>query len=491
MNESSSEGVLGQSIAAGKWSLVNTIAQRVLVFGTFFILARLLVPADFGVIALIAIVPSFLDGITAFAFDTAAVQKRGSIARYLNVIWTFNILRGTLIFVLMFLAAPFVATFFNVVEALPLLYLAGLGIFIQGFVNIGQTYFFVNFDFKKVFIRDMVLKVSYTVLTIGLAYSFHSYWALFFGSIGSLIALVLATYVLHPYRPRLDFQFGKLKELLFFSQWVLGQEMLNQTVRTVEDTLIGKFAGTTGLGLFGKAKALASAPTSPIVSLINKVSFTSYARLQDSLGQVTEGTNKTMDIMLALAVPYLIAVIITGDRIVLLLLGAGWVSLAPYLKILVVGATFDMLFVTLNASLFNALGKVRVQFVISSLYATSILIGFFILVPLYGILGAAIATTTSLMLTSFVALYYQWSLLKMNFSQYGTTFLATLTACVAPVLMGQTLLDLPFFNSNLGYCILMFFAGILYLAGLYIIHLVFKRGPYSTLQLIAYSFLKK
>ncbi len=483
-------GALGQSLVAGRWSLINTIAQRVLVFGSFLVLARFLVPGDFGIVALIAIVPSLLDGITALAFDTAVIQKKGAIDRYLNVIWTFNILRGTGIFLIVFAAAPFIAAFFNIPDALPALQLAGLGIFIQGFINIGQTYFFVTLDFKKVFIRDMVLKVSYAIFAVALAYSLHSYWALFFGQIGSVLALVIATYVLHPYRPRLDFDFGKLKELLSFSQWLLGQEALNQIVRSTEDTLIGRFAGPTDLGLFGKAKALATAPTSPIVSLINKVSFTSYARLQDSLEHVIEGMNKTLDILLALAIPYLIVVLVTGNRIVLLLLGPDWTALTPYLQILVVGATFDMLFVTVAASLFNALGRSRTQFMISSVYAVSILAGFFLLVPSLGILGAALATTFSMALTAMLTLYYIRTILHMNFARIGWSLVSTALSCALPVLVAYQLLRYPFFNSNIGYCLLIGLAGILYAGGLYLMHALFKKGPYHTLELVLRSFIR-
>jgi O-antigen/teichoic acid export membrane protein len=269
---------LSQSLNAGQWAFINTVLQRVIAFGTFFILARILLPSDFGIIALLTVVPSFIEGVTALAFDTAVVQKQGDIRQYLNAIWTFTILRGLIIFLIVFAVSPFIADFFHITYALPALRLAGLGIFLNSLVNIGQTYFFIELDFKKVFIRDMVLSLSYSIAAISLALVLHSYWALFIGNILSILAVVVATYVLHPYRPRFDLSFSKLGVLLPFSKWLLGQELLNQLVRTAEDSLMGRFTTPMALGLYGKAKSLAIAPTAPLSSLIGKVGFTSYTR---------------------------------------------------------------------------------------------------------------------------------------------------------------------------------------------------------------------
>src|SRR3989344_1758473 len=195
--------VLRLSLAAGQWQFINMFAQQLITIGTFLVLARILLPQYFGVAVLIALVPTFIDGITSFAFETSALQKKEGMRPYLDVIWTFNILRTLVILLISFIAAPFVADFFHIEYALPALYMAGLVVFAQNLTNIG------------------------------------------------------------------------------------------------------------------KAKSLAMLATSPIISSINKVSFSSYLHVRDSLPHIGEGISKTFEILFAIGLPYVLAIVFAGNRLVL------------------------------------------------------------------------------------------------------------------------------------------------------------------------------
>jgi O-antigen/teichoic acid export membrane protein len=186
--------VFQRSLSAGYWFLLDTLIQRVLVFGTFFITARLLVPADYGIIALAMIYPSLLDGLTAIAFETALTQKKaGEEMPYLNVAWTFNLLRNILLFCVVFLTAPFVAHFFHADNFVLLFQLSGLTLFIQGWSNIGQLLFVKALDFKKLFLRDMAMYGTNSLVSISCALLFHSYWALFAGNAAGILAAAIST----------------------------------------------------------------------------------------------------------------------------------------------------------------------------------------------------------------------------------------------------------------------------------------------------------
>lgn len=480
-------GSLADTLAAGRWSLTNTIAQKVLTFGTFFILARLLVPADFGVVALLAVVPNFIEGVTSLAFDMALVQRRGDVGPYLNVIWTFTVLRGIALFLFVFFTAPYIAHFFHIEYAVTALRFAGIGSLLQGFMNIGQTYFFIDLNLKPIFLRDLTLRITYAVSTIVLALIFHSYWAPFIGNFISIFAVVIATYVLHPYRPSLDMRLGKLKDLFPFTRWLLGQELLNQLVRTLEDSLIGRFATPAALGIYGKSKALASAPTSPLISLINKVSFTSYARAQESMAHVREGVHKTFDVMLAIALPYLIVLMVAGNRLVLIFLGPNWIVITPYLKLLALAATLDMLFVSIATPVFNAIGQPKTQFFINSVAASTVLAGLIVLVPRYGIWGATFATLLGTSLAACVTLYLMYSRLHLAVGRIVRGIAVVGVACAVPMLLSSLLLPIPFFNHTFPYLGLVGASGALYLLLLIGAGTVLHVGPYATLLVIAHS----
>src|SRR3989338_3181329 len=463
--------VLRLSLAAGQWQFINMFAQQLITIGTFLVLARILLPQDFGVAVLIALVPTFIDGITSFAFETSALQKKEGMRPYLDVIWTFNILRTLVILLISFIAAPFVADFFHIEYALPALYMAGLVVFAQNLTNIGQGYFFLNFDFKKIFYRDVFQKIVYSVTAISLAIILHSFWAIFLATVVSAAAGAAITYALHPYRPSLDFAFRKLEDLRSFSQWLFGQEMMAQLERTVGDSVIGRLMTPADIGLFGKAKSLAMLATSPIISSINKVSFSSYLHVRDSLPHIGEGISKTFEILFAIGLPYVLAIVFAGNRLVLVLLGPNWTPLTPSLKVLTVAATINALTVILASAVFNGIGKPRIQFAVGLIYTA---------VTLSGVLAAASITV-----------YFILTRIPINLYRITWTVVIVALASALPIEGALYLLDYSFFNTTLGYILLFALAGSVYALTITLFGLVLKRGPYSTLKLVVMSVLGK
>src|SRR3990167_1443536 len=481
--------VLRLSLAAGQWQFINMFAQQLITIGTFLVLARILLPQDFGVAVLIALVPTFIDGITSFAFETSALQKKEGMRPYLDVIWTFNILRTLVILLISFIAAPFVADFFHIEYALPALYMAGLVVFAQNLTNIGQGYFFLNFDFKKIFYRDVFQKIVYSVTAISLAIILHSFWAIFLATVVSAAAGAAITYALHPYRPSLDFAFRKLEDLRSFSQWLFGQEMMAQLERTVGDSVIGRFMTPADLGLFGKAKSLAMLATSPIISSINKVSFSSYLHVRDSLPHIGEGISKTFEILFAIGLPYVLAIVFAGNRLVLVLLGPNWTPLTPSLKVLTVAATINALTVILASAVFNGIGKPRIQFAVGLIYTAVTLSGFFLLVPTWGILGASYAALFGVLAAASITVYFILTRIPINLYRITWTVVIVALASALPIEGALYLLDYSFFNTTLGYILLFALAGSVYALTITLFGLVLKRGPYSTLKLVVMSVL--
>ncbi|MBI2030610.1 oligosaccharide flippase family protein [Candidatus Kaiserbacteria bacterium] len=489
VTESPRDDVLRLSIMAGRWQFLNTAVQQVLSMGTFLVLARILAPTDFGVAALIMTAPNFLDGITTFSFDVAALQKKDRMRDYLNVVWTFNICRAALIFLVATATAPFIAHFFHIEYALPLLYLAGIGILVQSFFNIGQNFLFLTLDLKKIFYRDIAFKVGYAAAAIPLAFLLHSYLALFLATIVSIICVTAATYVIHPYRPHFDFAFGKLYDLRHAGQWLYAQEIAGQFERTIGDGMIGRFATPTDLGLFSKAKSLAAAVISPLISNINKVSFSSYLHVRDSLPHISEGISKTFDILFAFGLPYVLVIILTGRRLVLIVLGPNWVDLTPYLKVLVISATLNALSVILASAVFNGIGKPRTQFAISAISTGSILTGFLVLVPLFGIWGAVYATLLGSVIATAATIYFMLIHVPLNWPRIITSLLITIIACITPIPLAIYLLSLPFFNTTVGYLFLLAVGGTLYAGIIAAAGIILRKGPYDTFVLLAQTIL--
>lgn len=485
-----SKEILTRSLKAGKWSLADTFIQNLLTYVTFFITARLLTPADFGAISIAGIAPSLIDALTALSFENAVVQKRdGEELRFLNSIWTFNVLRATALFVVTFVAAPLLAQLLNGQQYIELFRLSGLMLLLQSFGNIGQVYFFRDLDFKSVFYRDMATKVTLAVVSVIGAYLFRSYWVLFAASAASSVGSVIGTFVLSSYRPRFEWNPRKLRELLPYSQWIYGQGIIGQLARTLEDSSVARIATPMQVGLFTKAKGLANAPIAPVVSLVNTIGFSAYSRVQDSTAHVREGFYKSFDLLVAIAIPFLAGVYIAGHHILLVLLGSQWISATGYLQVLSTAASVDILTVTLIGPLFNALGRPRNQFNAQIIYLIVLAVAIGLLVPTIGAYGAALAMLAASAISGIYSFVFLDTLIELRVGRLLDSLLSALAATLIPLSAAYYLLRFPFANTTLGFLALAAAGALTYALLLYLLGRVFSVGPYKTLILITRSVL--
>lgn len=477
------------SLSAGHWSLLNMLMQRGLVFGTFLVTARFLSPADFGVIAIAAITPALIDGLTSVSFEASLVQKpEGEERPYLDAAWTFGVLRAVLIFAVVWACAPFAASYFHSEVGTLVFRLSGLTVLFQGLVNVGQIYFFREIQFRKVFLRDLAFHLTATTLSILGAILFRSYWALFGATAIATLASSLATYRLSSYRPSFDFHLRKLLPLVNYTKWMFGQGMVNQISRTLEDTLVARYSPAAAVGLFTKAKGLANAPTAPLVSLINKISFSAYSRVQESLDHVRGGFYRSFDMLFVVALPYLVAISIAGHRIVSILLGDAWVGITGVLTVLTFAATIDILTTTLSIPIMNALGVPRSQFFVSSLYTITLLTSLIVLVPANGTSGAAMAMLVSSIITGIAAFATLRRLIDFRFRRLLATIIPVGIATLIPVGIAVSALEYPFFNQTSGFILLGALCISLYGLVLILADRLFQVGPWNTFTVIFSSF---
>ncbi len=484
--------ILQKSLSAGHWFFLDVVMQKVLIFGSFFITARLLTPEDFGIIALAMIYPHLLDSLTAIAFDLAITQKKdGEEKPYLNAVWTFNLLRLGLVFCVVFLSATFAADFFNASHAVFLFQLSTLPLLFQAMSNIGQIYFFRNIDLKKVFIRDMFHYGTAAVVSIVGAILLHSYWALFIGSVSGIFVAAVSTYFLSSYRPRVDFKLQKLRPLLKYSEWVFGQGIVTRIAQTLEDTLVGHFTNATSVGFYSKAKSLAYAPTSPLGNIISKIGFSAIVAVQDSLSRVREGFYKSFDLATAVALPFVAAIWIAGDRLVLIVLGPTWLGITPLLGILVVVAALNSSILNISTAMLNALGKPQLVFRLNMLSLVCAVIFLPLLVVQNGIQGAATAILLTSIAVNTYSLFLINKIIDPSWIRLGGSAAVTLFAASLPLLFTPLLLKFELTNTTWGFLLIGVLMGILYISTILFFGKFFQKGPYGTLLIILQSFHKR
>ncbi|MDH3556189.1 MAG: oligosaccharide flippase family protein, partial [Deltaproteobacteria bacterium] len=200
-------------VKSGLWVFALRILNRGLGFIRTIILARLLAPEDFGILGIAMLSISTLETFSHTGFHTTLIQKKDNIESYLNTAWTVSALRGTMLFVILFFSAPIIARFFNSSAATPVIRVIALFTLFSGLQNISILFFQKELEFHKQFIYEFAATLANLIVAIPLAFLLRNVWALVWGGLASSVVRLILSYTLHPYRPLIQLNRQKLKEL--------------------------------------------------------------------------------------------------------------------------------------------------------------------------------------------------------------------------------------------------------------------------------------
>ena len=251
---------LGAKMARGAmWMVAWRLADRTLGLASTVVLARLLVPADFGLVAMATSVIALLELLTAFSFDTALIQNQRTERRHYDTAWTLGVVFGLFNgLVLVGFAIP-ASRFYAEPRLEAVLYCLAFTSLIGGLANIGTVAFRKDLQLGKEFQFQMTRRVIMVIVTVVLAILFRSYWALVIGTLVSSALGTVISYAMHPYRPR--FSLAGWNDLIHFSKWLLLVNFLNFVQNRSVNFIVGKVSGAPSLGLYSIAYEISTLPS--------------------------------------------------------------------------------------------------------------------------------------------------------------------------------------------------------------------------------------
>jgi PST family polysaccharide transporter len=318
------------------------------------ILARLLVPSDFVLVAMATSVVAFLELATAFSFDVPLIQNQYADRRHFDAAWTLNLLFYAGLTALLILLARPAAAFYHEPRLSALIYVLAAGFFVRGFENIGVVNFRKELNFRQDFLLTVSKKVIALAVTLPAAFYFRSYWALAFGIVASNVFGVALTYVLHSFRPR--FSLAMAGEMLDFSKWLILNNAFGFLRLRSPDFVVGRISGTSALGLFNVAFEISTLPTTELVAPINRAVFPGYAKLAANLSSLRESYLDVLAIVAFVALPAGFGISAVAAPLVDIFLGSKWVGAVPLVQVLAIFGAVNAI-QTNSASVFNAKGK--------------------------------------------------------------------------------------------------------------------------------------
>lgn len=379
-----------KAVHGGFWIFALKIIGQLFNLARLIIIARILAPQDFGLMGMALLTMEILETFSQTGFQEALIQKKEKIESYLNSAWTISILRGFVLFVLLYFIAPHAAIFFKVPATTLIIRVIGLSTLFRAFTNIAVIYFQKELEFNKQFLYQLSGILADFVVTISAAIIFKNVWALVLGLLtGDLVRLVVS-YFIHPYRPHLTQNLEKVKELFGFGKWILGSSILTFLITQGDDIFVGKILGVTALAFYQMAYKISNAPATEITHTISQVTFPAYSKLQDNIPKLREAYLKVLQLTAFLSIPIAGLIFVLAQDFTKIFLGEKWLPMVPAMMALCIFGVTRSIGATMGPILYSV-GKPKIQTKVSSFQLIAMVMIIYPLTIRWGILGTSLA----------------------------------------------------------------------------------------------------
>lgn len=350
------------------------------------ILARLLVQADFGVIAMASLVITFADVLFELGVHVALIQNKNATQADYNTAWTVRLIQTVLATVVVMACAPLAADYFNEPRVEPVIQVLALSFILSGLENIGVISYQKNMQFGQDFRFVFTKRVAGFIVTVVAAWTMQSYWALVIGSLAGRAVGVVQSYIMHPMRPRLSLE--KFHEIFGISQWMLvrsiGQYFQNKT----HHLIVGHREDAAVMGAYSIAGQISAMPTSELLAPLNRVLFPAFVNVKSQISELKRVFLLAQGVQTLVAMPAAVGMALVAYELVEVMLGENWRSAAPYIQIFALMG-FLKAITTSGAYVLLTFGKARLMAITSWTQVIIFVILALLVFPEAGALGIA------------------------------------------------------------------------------------------------------
>jgi len=404
------------TLSGVSWNLVARLGQQLAQFIISIILAHLLMPNDFGIVAMAMVLVNFARLFSEQGFSSALIQSQNLRPAHLHSIFWLNVALGAVLTALFFGAAPLAAKLYNLPKLSLLVRVLAFDFIISAFAIVPRALLQKQLAFKKMAILEIAATTASGAVAIILACRGFGIWSLIFNSLGLSLFTVGLVWRLTNWRPRLICEIQALRELLSFSLNVIGFNTINFWARNVDNLLIGRLLGPAHLGIYARAYGLMLLPISQISSVLGRVMFPVLSTIQEEPQRIKKIYLEAMGTISLVASPLMLGLLVTARPFVMTIYGVRWIEMVPLLQILSVVGLLQAL-MNPTGWIYMSCGRTDRMFKMGLLSCTGLILAI--------ALGVWIGTTKAVAISyavANVALFYPvimipGKLIKMKFQE--------------------------------------------------------------------------
>lgn len=338
------------------WRFSERCGAQFVSFVVSIVLARILAPEDYGMVALVTVFISILQVFVDSGLGTALVQKKDADDLDFSSVFFFNVFVCIVIYIGLFFAAPFIARFYSNEELIAVIRVIGLTIIVSGIKGIQQSYVSRNMLFKRFFFSTLGGTIFSAFLGIGMAYSGFGMWSLVAQQLSNTVIDTLILWLTVKWRPKRVFSWERLKGLLSYGWKLLVSALLDTLYGNVRSLIIGKIYTPSDLAYYNQGDKFPNVIVSNINASIDSVLFPSISSVQEDKNRVKEITRRAMKTSVYIMAPLMMGLAFCATPIVMIILTDKWLPCVPFLQIFCVTYMFFPVH-TANLNAIKALGR--------------------------------------------------------------------------------------------------------------------------------------
>lgn len=338
------------------WKFGEQLSSQMVSFVLSIILARLLSPTDYGVVALVNVFIVIADVFVTSGFGTSLIQKKDSDETDFSTIFYLSEIVSIIIYLLIFISAPWIAKFYNNSQLTLILRVFALKLPLSAFNGIQQAYISKHLMFEKVFVSTTIAAILSGIIGISMAYLDCGVWSLIGQYLSNTIFISVTLAAQIKWYPKWRFSWKAGKPLLDFGWKMLATDLLGQIFNQLRSLILGKVYTSADLAYYNRGQRFPDLVSTNIDGTLSTVLFPTMSKYNDDLNEIKKITRKSIRTSTFVIMPLLFGMAATSRPIVLLLLTKKWIATVPLMQILCFSDAFDTVSNT-NMQALKAVGR--------------------------------------------------------------------------------------------------------------------------------------
>lgn len=319
------------------WRLLERFGAQGVTFVVSIVLARLLEPSAYGTIAIVTVFTSILQVFVDSGLGNALIQKKDADDLDFSTVFFFNLVFCIVLYGVMFIASPFIASFFSVPDLVPVLRVLSLTIVISGVKNVQQAYVSRNLLFRKFFFATLGGTIGASIIGIVMAYCGYGVWALVIQNLFNAIVDTMILWVTVKWRPKRSFSIDRFKVLFSYGWKLLVSKLIDTVYEDIRSLIVGKRYSPDDLAFFDRGKKFPQLVVDTLNSSIDSVLFPSMSMEQDDISRVRTMTSRAIKTLSYIIFPLMVGLAVCAEQVVNIFLTVKWAGCVPYMRIFCIG----------------------------------------------------------------------------------------------------------------------------------------------------------